>query len=273
MRQTTSEVIQKIKNEKNGHEVMPTGLPKLDRILDGGFYSKEVVVIGAHTGTGKSQLAGQILLNVAKEGFKTAYFSLEISSEMILSRLVGLLINMKPSIVRFGTLTKEEHDRKLEGEARILALDNLISFYDDVYDIKTIAQEIKNNTYEFVVVDFIQNIQSGVSDEYVRLSNTAIELQKICKATSCTALVLSQLSNTAAQQGRTSKTLEYKGSGAIAMVCDLGFFLERNNPTCDDQDYQANNGTILTLKKNRRGISGNVINLGYELPGGLIYEK
>ena len=82
-------------------------------------------------------------------------------------------------------------------------------------------------------------------DEYSRLSLISLRLQKLAKEKNCCILVLSQLSNTIAKNINNSQ-LEYKGSGSIATVCDLGFFLEREF----DLDK-----LILSLRKNRRGVS------------------
>lgn len=256
-------ILERIVGEKDSHEVLPTGFAKLDLLLDGGFYAKELVVIGAHTGVGKSQIAGQIFLTIASQGFKSAYFSLEISNEMIASRLLGIKTNIKPTMLRFGQLTPTEVNQKSQAETELIALGDRMSFYDDTYRLMEITSEIRKNKYEFVVIDFIQNVMDEVNDEYARLSKSAIELQKLAKEVGCTILVLSQLSNSAAREGSKGKNLEYKGSGSIAMVADLGFFLE-----VDDMME----GVIMNLKKNRRGIAGNNILLKFTLPGGMLYE-
>lgn len=270
MKQSTRDVLEQIKVESGDHEVLQTGLKKFDQTLDGGFFSKEVIILGAHTGVGKSQLAGQIMLNIVYQGFKSAYFSLEISNEMILSRLLGIITNIKPTMLRFTPLSEYEIKKKQEAEIELISKGDLFNFYDNCYKIEEIVKEIKDNKYEFVVVDFIQNIISN-ADEYTRLSNAAITLQKTAKEASCTILILSQLSNTAAKDGSRSKTLEYKGSGSIAMVADLGLFLERQGD--DDGEFIPDGNTVLTIKKNRRGYSGSSFVLGFTEPGGKIYEK
>lgn len=270
MRQTARQVIETMKAGKEGHEVIPTGFAKLDEYLDGGFFAKELVVLGAHTGIGKSQVAGQIAMTVAHEGFKAAYFSLEISNEMVLARMIGAAANIKPTRVRFADLTKEEHEDRLNVETELLSLGDLLSFYDDVYTLDELVKEVKANHFDFVVVDFIQNIMDRVNDEYSRLSKAALTLQKLAKETNCCILVLSQLSNTAAKEGSKSKVIEYKGSGSIAMVADLGLFLERPQ---EGEEYNPEEGTELTVKKNRRGLSGKTLRLGFSLPGGMIHVK
>lgn len=267
----TREILDLIEKQKQNHEAMATGFNKLDKplsdgrcLLDGGFFKKELIVLGAHTGIGKSLIAGQMFYRIAQQGFKSAYFSLEISNEMVLSRIVGAIANIKPTKIRFGWLGTEEIDKKISAESKILALGSLVDFYDDVYEMAKIDQIIRENDYEFVVIDFIQNIIDPVADEYSRLTKVSLALQKLAKDKNCCILALSQLSNRQAKDGAKSSTVEFKGSGAIAMVCDLGFIMERK---------PGQNLNTLTVKKNRRGISGEFIELEYQEPGGWLNEK
>jgi hypothetical protein len=110
------------------------------------------------------------------------------------------------------------------------------------------------------VVDFIQNVLTKGKDEYSSMTLAALQFQKIAKKYNCCIVVVSQLSNGAAKNGN----LEYKGSGGIAMVADLGFFIIRK-----ENDH---NGIYLQLKKNRRGISGMIFDLVFQTPGGKICE-
>lgn len=258
-------IIEKMNEEKKNLEFLPTGFSNLDEHLDGGFMKKELVVVGGHTGIGKSFLAGQMLFNLAKKGFKTAYFSLEIASEMIVSRLIGALANIKPTRISAGFLTKEEYEQKLKAEAEVLIHEKYLSFYDDLYTLKEIQNEIQANEYEFVVIDFIQNVVIQGMDEYARLSEVSLNFQKLAKEKNCCVLVLSQLSNRVAATG--SSVVEYKGSGSIAMVCDLGFFIERQTG-----QEQSSSQFQLNLRKNRRGSSGYAFQLQFNDPGGWIKE-
>lgn len=268
-----SDILKQVEEDKKNVEFLPTGFSRLDEGLDGGFLRKEVIVLGAFTGIGKSILAGQILFNIARSGFKTGYFSLEISNEMIVSRLVGQLANIKPSRIMNGLLEVEEFDRKALAKAKLTISDDFMDFYDDLYLLGEITKTIKESGMEFVVVDFIQNILlENNMEEYARLSFISVQLQKIAKETNCCVLVLSQLSNKVGKEG--SKITEYKGSGAIAMVADLGFFLERGEPILDINGQPAGNQPVkLFLKKNRRGISGLSWDLEFIHPGGLFQQK
>ena|SRR3990167_7300278 len=255
------QIFEEIESRKKEAEFLKTGFPTVDELLDGGFLRKELVVIGAFTGTGKSYVAGELFLNVAKQGFKSAYFSLEISNETIVSRLAGSIANIKPTRLSVGLLTPEEYENYLQAKAELTTYKELMYFYDDIYSLAEMETSIKEGQYEFVVIDFIQNIFHG-GQEYERLSEVSLRLQKLAKETNSCILTLSQLSNSAAKDG----SMEYKGSGAIATVCDLGFFMKR----ADSEN--GVNDILLSLRKNRRGFSGKDFVLKFQQPGGKIYE-
>lgn len=253
-----SQVDQQIDEFKKTVEILPTGLLSIDSFLDDGFFKKELVVLGAPTGKGKSLVAGQIFRNIATKGFKSAYFSLEISSEMLVSRLIGADANISPTKIMMKILADEEQGKKNEAKAELAVYEEFMYFYDDLYKYEEIEKEILEGGYDFVVIDFIQNIMFGKSDEYERLSQVALGLQKLAKKANCCILVLSQLSN-AMSRDKKSTIVEYKGSGSIGTVCDLGFFIEED-PT----------GLTIRLRKNRRGVSGQDFRFAVKQPGGLL---
>lgn len=259
-----TQILNKINSARKDLEFLPTGLVNIDDSLDGGFIKEELIVIGGFTGIGKSYLAGQILFNIATKGYKTAYFSLEITNQMVLSRLIGQQADVKSIKIVTGNMQEFEHRKVLEAEGKIQGYEKYMDFYDDIYEYNQIEKNIRENNYEFVVIDFIQNIIVRGMDEYERLSYISLQLQKLAKEKNCCILVLSQLSNSIARNINEAQ-LEYKGSGAIATVCDLGFFLIRET----DQSLGIDKLSLL-LRKNRRGSSGQRWELSFRGEGGLI---
>jgi len=245
-------------------EFMPTCFSKLDKLLDGGFVKQEMVVIGGGTGIGKSFLASQLVLNISNTGFKCLYLSLEISSFMLVARMIGSLSGVKPTRVLWGLLTKQEYKQKQEAEDRLELASDFIHLSDNLYDYQKIQNVIKVEKPEFVVVDFIQNVVlRGKNDEYDRLSFLAVAFQKLAKETNTCILLISQLSNRVVREGDTARYLEYKGAGTIAQVADLGFWLMPK-----EEEGQLG----LVLRKNRRGPAGNEIPLKMVAPGGRIKQ-
>lgn len=259
-------IYKKIEENKVNLEFMSTGFTKLDDQLDGGFMKKELIVIGGNTGIGKSYFAGQLLHNIALQGFKCAYFSLEISNEMVVSRLIGQQANVKSTHVVTGKYGLGDQGSIEKVKDGLSHYEEFLHFYDDIYLFPAISEEIKKQQFEFIVIDFIQNVVMMNMDEYSRLSYVALELQKLAKQTNSTILVLSQLSNMVARDKNTS-IIEYKGSGSIATVADLGFFIQRGDIDINPDDLK------LYLRKNRRGVSGLVFDFVFTRPGGLLYEQ
>lgn len=263
-----TQVFESIDQSKNNHEFLKTGFESLDEILDGGFLRKELIIIGAATGQGKSYIAGQLFANISRQGFKSAYISLEISNEMIAARLAGAIANIKPTRIQTGLLTGEELDAFYKAKADLEVYEEYMEFVDNAYDLSEIKKVVMTGGYEFVVIDFIQNVVAKGESENARLTLVALELQRLAKEANCCILALSQLSNAATREGDKVAVVEYRGSGSIAMVADLGFFLNRM-----EQPEGLNVQTVkLTLKKNRRGSSGWEIQLNFKVPGGYLYE-
>jgi replicative DNA helicase len=182
---------------------------------------------------------------------------------MIVSRLLAEATKVSPTRIMSGTFYQDEETRIEYAEIDLSAYDYLMEFHDDKYILAELEKEIKENEYDFVVIDFIQNVVAK-GDEYERLSFIALALQKLAKSSNCTILALSQLSNMVSREKNTS-VVEYRGSGSIATVCDLGFFIE------PDPEAEFNHESfILRLRKNRRGISG--LEFKFYFKNGQIFE-
>ncbi len=265
-----SDICRKIEEGRDKTDFLSSGWEKIDKWFDGGFLRKELIVLGGFTGSGKSYFAGQIMWNIARQGFKSAYFSLEIVNSMLVSRLIGAIANIKPTRLLYGKLEEGETNDKITAKAKLNAYDNFMFFYDDIYELSRIEYEIKENKYEFVVVDFIQNVFAPKDDEYSRMSFVALSLQKIAKENNCCILVLSQISNAVAKD-KNLTIPEYKGSGSIATVCDIGFYIKRAE--YDEKPENGFNTVYLCVKKNRRGLTGVDFELRFQHEGGWIYES
>lgn len=259
-----TEIVRQIEENKKSIEIMPTGILYLDATIDGGFIKKEFIVLGGKTGGGKSLLAGNIFLEMAKNGQRSAYFSLEISSEMLASRLIGARADVSPARMMIHELAKPELEATDKAEAEIATYEEFMYFYDDTYYIEEIIKEIEEQKYDFVVIDFLQNIMTKHKEEYERLSSVALTLQKLAKSANCCILGVSQLSNVMARDKKNTDIVEFKGSGAIGHAADLAFFIEAGRA--------GENSLSLRLRKNRRGVSNGSFSFMIKQPGGRIVE-
>ena len=166
-------------------------------------------------------------------------------------------------------MVDKNYHELLKAEGKVQAYESFMHFYDDMYSLVEIERILNETELDFVVIDFIQNIILDSRDEYSKLTEISLRLQKIAKKRNLCILGLSQLSNKVANASADDIDLEYKGSSAIAMVADLGFFLvaRPNDEKIIDQDID------LILKKNRRGPSERQFFLSFKFPQGVFYEK
>jgi len=239
----------RIREKVSKHEAIPSGFRHLDNFLQGGLWKEELAILGGKTGSGKSFFALQAALNAAAQGFKVHYYSLEMSAESLVCRMIGFLADMSPT-AHLETMTLEDAARWDEYANKLAVYSHSFLIYDTVYELAEIEKQVMADKPDFVVIDFIQNVQTVRGEEYERMGTVSLRLQKLAKQANCAILALSQLSNTVSRESADSDSLEYKGSGSIAMVADLGFFLVRM------VDKSSLNAQIkLILKKNRRGDS------------------
>lgn len=267
----TKQIIDRIKDNRKSLEFIPTGFKKLDKSLDGGFLKKELVVIGGGTGAGKSYLAIHLSDQAVVAGFKVGYFSLEISNELVVARILGMRSGLKASHILYG-LEDAGDIQYNKAIGHVLGMGSLFETLDDVYELKEIDRKIREYAFEFVVIDFVQNVMDQRSDSYERLSYVALHLQKIAKELNCCILILSQLSNAVSKANGEERPLEYKGSGSIATVADLGFFLDFVDKELVLETDPNVSVYHLLLQKNRRGPSKIMTQLKVKWPGGAFYE-
>lgn len=247
-----------IKEKVKGANTLSTGFTKIDAFLDGGFARKEIVIIGGDTGSGKSYLAGQIAFNMAKNKKKCGYFSLEISNEMIVSRILGQIANAKANLVLNNELEPFEESRVQDSFDNFVFDARDLVFYDDIYEMEEIEKAVKKMQFDFIIIDFIQNVVHK-GDEYERLSHVAKKFQRLAKSQNCGILLLSQLSNTIADSKEEFQKPRFKGSGQIGIVSDQSFLIQRNTALDTVMD--------LALIKNRRGEGKRLFQFALSFPG------
>lgn len=252
--------------------IIKTGFQKIDdKYL--GICPKELWVLGAYTGSGKTYFALQLSLNIAKQHKRILYFSLEMPSEALIARIWGNIAGIDSTRLEYGLLKPNEFQNKNNSLPELLSLDDYLFMKDNVYSITGMKNEINdliraNKKPDVVIVDFIQNIQSE-KDEYTKLSESTVELQQFAKQVNCSFFVCSQVSNEEARSGTNSKIIGYKGSGGIAAATDMGLWLEKT------VDYEIANSFIdvdLYVRKARRGPNCK-LPLTIVFPGGKVKER
>ena len=237
------------KGQEGGWKGFNTGFADIDSTT-GGFIPTHCWIVGAYTGVGKTFMILQMLLNVLKQNGKVMLFSTEMDRKMNMLRLISNLAGLGTIQVLKGLLNAEEKVRMVSAQETLRSYKKNLTIYDDVYTVEQIRLKAKKRCLkeglDIIFVDFIQNLR-GSENIYERMSNAALELQKIAQELNVTIVIASQVSQESA--GWKSKdSIDYKGAGEIAAIADVGIWIKKV-----DSDKSLRE---VVLRKVRHGIPG-----------------
>ena len=271
------------KNEE-GIVGVPTGLTDLDDRL-GGLHKSDLVIIAGRPSMGKTALATNIAFNAARKiqesGKKSsiAFFSLEMSSEQLSTRILAEQSKIKSNDIRRGRISDEQFDKFIETSKNISELPLYIDETPaiSIAALSNRARRIKRlHGLDMIVVDYIQlmrapNNRDGRVQE---ISEITQGLKAIAKELSIPVLALSQLSRAVeARDDKKPQLSDLRESGSIEQDADVvmfvfreAYYLEKKEPqpaTVPHAEWQAKMNEISNLAeiiigKQRHGPTGNV---------------
>lgn len=259
----------KLKDSEDGVIGLRTGYDALDKQTSG-LVSGQTWVVGGYSGYGKSFFAQNVMNNLLEQSPARRVFvaSTEMSATAYIRRLVGIRCGIDARQV-MGKLPKEE------GEARDFAREELRAAIEEgnfIIDdqcrvVSDIVTAVKNahqqREVDLVIVDFVQQLQGGVSDrKYDVLEKAVNRLQALAIELNVIVMVLSQISNEA-MRSKDSPLYGYKGAGEIAEVADIGILIGRDV----DAKKRFSRWFGVIIQKSRYGETGTV-NLEIQFPGG-----
>ena len=272
------------KNEE-GIVGVPTGLTDLDDRL-GGLHKSDLVIIAGRPSMGKTALATNIAFNAAKKlqesGKKSsiAFFSLEMSSEQLSTRILAEQSRIKSNDIRRGRISDEQFDKFIETSKNI---SELPLFIDEtpaisIAAVSNRARRIKRLFgLDMIVVDYIQLMRAiNTKDGRVQeISEITQGLKAIAKELSVPVLALSQLSRAVEMRDDKKPQLsDLRESGSIEQDADVvmfvfreAYYLERKEPrpaTVEHAEWQAKMNEVsnlaeIMISKQRHGPTGNVM--------------
>lgn len=237
---------------------IPSGLAELDALTIG-WQPGDLIIIAARPGMGKTAFALNMAREAVKQGTGVAFFSLEMSCEMLGMRLWSLESGVNLKWIRSGHLTAQSWP-KLTKAYDILA--QLPIFFDDTAQL-TVSQ-IRGRTRRLrldkpigmVVVDYIQ-LAKGNGEESRRLEVDAVGrgLKALAKELNIPVMALSQLSReTEKRQSRRPQLSDLRESGSLEQDADLVGLLYRP----DYYNRASQEPALLMLEKQRNGETGEI---------------
>ena len=284
MKQTIEMASAAYKNE-GGIVGVPTGLRDLDDRL-GGLHQSDLIIIAGRPSMGKTSLATNIAFNAAQNiqesGTKSsvAFFSLEMSSEQLSTRIISEQARIASNDIRRGRISDEQFDQFLETSKNI---SELPLFIDETPAISIAAmsnraRRIKRlHGLELIVVDYIQLMKGLYNNKDGRvqeISQITQGLKAIAKELGVPVLALSQLSRQVEQRDDHKPQLaDLRESGSIEQDADVvmfvyreGYYLQRKEPreaTVEHAEWQAKMNEVahlaeIIIGKQRHGPIGKV---------------
>ncbi len=284
MKQTIEMASAAYKNDE-GIVGVPTGLRDLDDKL-GGLHQSDLIIIAGRPSMGKTSLATNIAFNAAQKlqesGKKSsiAFFSLEMSSEQLSTRIISEQARISSNDIRRGRISNEQFDSFLETSKNISELPLYIDETPaiSIAALSNRARRIKRLFgLDMIVVDYIQ-LMRGTSfnkDGRVQeISQITQGLKAIAKELSVPVVALSQLSRQVEQRDDHKPQLaDLRESGSIEQDADVvmfvyreGYYLQRKEPreaTVEHAEWQAKMNEVahlaqIIIGKQRHGPIGNV---------------
>ena len=281
----TIEMARSAYQSEEGIVGVPTGLTDLDSRL-GGLHKQDLIIIAGRPSMGKTALATNIAFHAAKNIEKksskstVAFFSLEMSSEQLSTRILSEQSRIKSNDIRRGRVSESEFEKFIETSKNIFDL----PLYIDETPAITIAA-ISNRSrrikrlfgLELVVVDYIQLMRSSGKKEYNRvqeISEITQGLKALAKELDVPVLALSQLSRQVEQRDNKKPQLsDLRESGSIEQDADVvmfvyreAYYLENKEPTPGSIEHaewrqkmdEVSRLAEIMISKQRYGPTGNV---------------
>lgn len=245
---------------------VPSGFKELDKLL-AGMHPGDLVILAARPSVGKTALALNIGVNAAKSGASTAVFSLEMSSEQLVQRVLCSEARINLADVRSGHLKETDwHGIHLA----MGKLANLDFWVDDTPSISILEvrakarRQLRNKEKGLIIVDYLQLMQPQnrrSENRQVEISEISRGLKILAKELQVPVIALSQLSRAVEQRaGKRPQLSDLRESGAIEQDADVVMFLDRNtNPSAEEEEGRPAKGVAdLIVAKHRNGPLGNI---------------
>ena len=272
------------KNE-GGIVGVPTGLRDLDDKL-GGLHQSDLIIIAGRPSMGKTSLATNIAFNAAQnildneKKSSVAFFSLEMSSEQLSTRILSEQARISSNDIRRGRISDEQFDQFLETSKNITELPLFIDETPaiSIAAMSNRARRIKRlHGLDLIVVDYIQLMKGAFNNKDGRvqeISQITQGLKAIAKELGVPVVALSQLSRQVEQRDDHKPLLsDLRESGSIEQDADVvmfvyreAYYLQRKMPreaTVEHAEWQAKMNEVahlaeIIISKQRHGPIGNI---------------
>ena len=237
--------------EKGNRTRVSTHIRTLDYYTYGGFGGGNLVILGARPSVGKTTIAMQIAQAASADLNKTLVFSLEMTKQELVQRLIQSTGLISQYQFCTNTIDWENYEKAI---SQVINGNLLIN--DEAYNINEIRQKIvmacQTQKIKMVMIDYLQLIKGAnpilsKADQVGELTSILKQTAKQCKIP---ILVLAQLNRASASENRSPQLYDLLDSGCIEQDADIVIILERPR---NELGNIADNRIDMWIRKNRQG--------------------
>ena len=256
-------------SNKEGMSGIPTGFNKLDE-LTSGWQPSDLIIVAARPGMGKTAITLTMARNMAVDSnIPVAFFSLEMSSVQLITRLISSETTLSSEKLRTGKLEKHEWEQL---NVKVKALENAPLFIDDtpslsIFDLRAKARRLASQYgIKMIMIDYLQLMTAGGSQKggnrEQEISMISRNLKALAKELSVPVIALSQLSRAVETRGGSKRPLlsDLRESGAIEQDADIVSFIYRpeyykiDEWDDDERSPTAGQGEFIVAKHRNGGL-------------------
>ena len=222
--------------KQEGLSGVSTGFEKLDK-LTSGWQPSDLVIIAARPGMGKTALALSMARNISvQQKIPVAFFSLEMSSVQLITRLISSETGLTSDKLRTGKLADHEWQQL---NIKVSDLESSPLFIDDspsltIFELRAKARRLaSSHGIKLIIIDYLQLMNIGSSNKAgnreQEISTISRNLKALAKELDIPVIALSQLSRAVETRGGTKRPIlsDLRESGAIEQDADIVSFLYR----------------------------------------------
>ncbi|MEK7107396.1 MAG: replicative DNA helicase, partial [Patescibacteria group bacterium] len=243
---------------------VPSGFPQLDNLL-AGFQKSDLIILASRPSMGKTALALDIARQTAtKHGTAVGIFSLEMSSQQLVDRMLAAQAGVDSWRLRTGKISKDTEYERLQ--AGLSVLSEAPIYIDDrpsgtVLSMRSVARRLKmEKGLGLVVVDYLQlitPIHSRGGDSMVQqITEISRSLTAMARELEVPVLALSQLSRAVESRRGKPRLSDLRDSGALEQDADVVMFIHRDDKMNENSDRPGI--AEIMIEKHRNGPIGKI---------------
>ncbi len=260
------ERIDKLSKHESGLRGLPTGFPDLDNIL-AGFQKSDLIILAARPSLGKSALALNFAINLAlNEKVPVGIFSLEMSKDQIVDRLIASVSGVDLWRLRTGRLSAEGEENDFTRIQQALGILSEVPIYvDDAFSSNVLQMKAMSRRLQaekglgMIIIDYLQLMEplNPNASPVQQVSENSRALKGLARELDIPVLVVSQLSRAVEQRSpQIPRLSDLRQSGTIEQDADVVMFIYREDRY--RPETARKNIADLIIAKHRNGPIGRV---------------